>query len=170
MGKRHRRNPNTSCVICRKLIYKRPVEIKRNKGRVFCSMACYGISCRKEKPCVICGKPILASANKKTCSRSCANKHRVGIKYLQNRPRDKVKSQRSLKIRLLNSRGKVCERCGYDKYEILQVHHKDRDRNNSDLENLQLLCPNCHFEEHYLEKSWLRLSNNKVILEGWQNG
>jgi len=21
---------------------------------------------------------------------------------------------------------------------------------------LELICPNCHFEEHYLEKSWLK--------------
>ena len=160
MAELYNRNPNIACIICSKPIYKRPVEIERNKGKVFCTMACYGISCRKEVPCVICGKPILGGANKKTCSRSCANKHRAGIKYLQNRPRDKVKSQRSLKIRLLNRRGKACEICGYDKYEILQVHHKDKDRNNNNLDNLQLICPNCHFEEHYLERSWLRSLNN----------
>jgi hypothetical protein len=26
----------------------------------------------------------------------------------------------------------------------LEVHHKDGDRTNNSLENLQLLCPNCH--------------------------
>ena len=119
-------------------------------------MACYGISCRKEKPCIICGKPILSGANKKTCSRSCANKHRAGIKYKLNRPRDKVKSYQALKIRLLKVKGGNCERCGYNKYEILQVHHKDRNRFNNELDNLELICPNCHFEEHYLEKSWLK--------------
>lgn len=116
---------------------------------------CYGISCRKEKPCIICGKPILAGLNKKTCSRTCANKHRAGIKYKINRPRDKVVSYQRQKIRLLKQRGKICERCGYGKFEILQVHHRDRNRLNNNLENLELICPNCHFEEHYLEKSWL---------------
>lgn len=44
-----------------------------------------------------------------------------------------------------------CERCGYDKYpDILEVHHKDRIRKNGESENLELLCPNCHTEEHYL--------------------
>ena len=155
----YKRNPNTSCIVCYKPIYKRKVEIERNKGRVFCSMACYGLACRKERPCVICGKPILASANKKTCSRACANKHRIGIKYKLNRPKDKVKSYQGLKIRLLKQRGKKCERCGYSKYEILQVHHKDKNRSNNELNNLELICPNCHFEEHYLEKSWLRNVN-----------
>jgi len=73
-----------------------------------------------------------------------------------NRPRDKVTFYRSLKIRLLQQRGKKCGRCNYNKYEILQVHHKDRNRSNNELENLELICPNCHLEEHYLKKSWLR--------------
>lgn len=155
MAEKYKRNPNTNCTVCGKPVYKRPVEISRNEGKVFCSMCCYGISCRKEKPCIICGKPILAGLHKKTCSRSCANKHRVSIKYRLNQPKSKVKYQRGLKIRLLEMRGKVCERCGYNKPEILQVHHKDKDRGNNDLNNLELICPNCHFEEHYLEKSWL---------------
>ena len=119
---------------------------------MFCGQSCYGISCRKEEPCVICGKLILAGLNKRTCSRSCANINRTGIRYHIGRPRDKVKSQQALKIRLLEQKGKVCERCSYDKYEILQVHHKDRDRKNSDLSNLELICPNCHCEEHFLKK------------------
>lgn len=151
----YKRNSNTFCIICHKPIYKRKVQIERNKGRVFCSNACYGLSCRKEKPCVVCGKPILASDHKKTCSRTCANKHRAGIKYKLNRPRDKVHNYKSLKIRLLKQRGKKCERCGYKKYEILQIHHKDENKNNNELNNLELICPNCHFEEHYLKKSWL---------------
>jgi len=60
------------------------------------------------------------------------------------------------KMQLLELRGGVCERCGYSKREILHVHHKDRNRNNNDLKNLELICPNCHYEEHYLEKSWLK--------------
>ena len=137
-------------------MYRRPLEIQLNKGRVFCSSTCYGFSCRKEKPCVVCEDMILAGLRKKTCSRKCANKHRAGIKYKLYEPRkDKVKNERSLKIRLLNERGHVCERCGYTQYEILQVHHKDRNRENNELLNLELICPNCHASEHYLENNWL---------------
>jgi len=143
-------------VVCSALIYRKPCQIKRNKGNVFCGVFCYGIHSRKEKPCAICGKMILAGLNKKTCSRSCANTQRAGIKYKTGRLKDKVKSLQSLKIRLLETRGTKCERCEYDKYEILQVHHKDRNRANNELENLALICPNCHYEEHFLEKSWLK--------------
>lgn len=127
-----------------------------SKGRAFCSIACYGIACRKEHPCIVCGRPIRSGLNKKTCSRSCANKNRSGIKYTGRRLKDKVISLRLLKIRLLKSRGKNCERCKYDKYEILQIHHRDKNRNNNDLNNLELICPNCHSEEHYFKNSWAK--------------
>lgn len=155
MSEQYRRKPNISCIICGKRIYRRPIEIKRNNSRVFCSNACYGKSCRKEISCVVCGKLVLAGLNKKTCSRSCANKNRKGIKYKLNSPRDKVKTQGFLKIRLLKIRGKKCERCGFEKYKILQIHHRDRNKNNNDLNNLELICPNCHAEEHYLDSSWV---------------
>ncbi len=150
------RHPNTFCLVCGKPIYKRRSQIQTNNGRVFCSTNCYGMSNRKEKPCVVCGKPILASKNKITCSRECSNKHRTGIKYLMGRPRDKVSSYKILKVRLMKVRGKLCERCGYSKYEILQVHHRDRNHQNNEITNLELICPNCHFEEHLLEKSWMK--------------
>ena len=122
MSEHYKRNPNTKCLICGNPIYRRPAEIKQNHGRVFCSPTCYAISCRKEIPCVICGKLILSGLNKKTCSRSCSNVNRAGIKYKGGSPRDKVKSQRALKVRLLNKRGQKCERCGYRYYHstILQ--------------------------------------------------
>ena len=45
-------------------------------------------------------------------------------------------------------RGHHCERCGleqwFDEPIPLEVHHKDGDRLNNELDNLQLLCPNCH--------------------------
>jgi 5-methylcytosine-specific restriction endonuclease McrA len=43
----------------------------------------------------------------------------------------------------------VCERCGYDEEpRILGVHHKDRNRKNNELANLEVLCPMCHSLEH----------------------
>lgn len=156
MSELYKRKPNISCIVCGKSIYRRPSVIVSNNKRVFCSLSCRGISQRKEQPCLVCGKPILAGLHKKTCSRKCSNINRSGIKYRLGNPKNKVKSQQALKIRLLETRSKVCERCGYSKYEILQIHHKDRNRGNNELDNLELICPNCHYEEHLLEKSWLR--------------
>jgi len=148
----YKRKPNTKCVVCDTLVYRRPSLLHKALGKAFCGSDCYGIYCRKEIPCTVCGKPILAGLNKKTCSRSCSNTNRVGTKYTGRPLKDKVKDQRSLKIKLLKERGKICECCGYDKYKILQIHHKDRNRNNNTMDNLELICPNCHYEKH-LHKS-----------------
>jgi hypothetical protein len=127
-------------------------------------MACYGTSCRKEITCSVCGTLILASRNAKTCIRKCADIQRTGLKYKQGRStKDKVKSQRALKLRLIQKRGQVCEKCSYARPALLEVHHKDRNKTYNELENLELICPNCHAEEHYLEKSWL---NDKVVNQG----
>jgi len=63
-------------------------------------------------------------------------------------------------------RGKCCEICGYKKYpEILQFHHKTRDKSFSistfrrkkpellkkEIEKCILICPNCHFWLHFKE-------------------
>ncbi|HCC06165.1 TPA: hypothetical protein DEP94_02295 [Candidatus Nomurabacteria bacterium] len=150
MAEQYNRRPNTECLICGKMIYKRPSAIKESKGRVFCSSICYGISCRKEKACLVCGKLILASLHRKTCSRSCSNKNREGIKCTGARPKDKATDLRRIKIKLFKIRGERCEVCGYNKSEIIQVHHKNRNRKDNNFVNLELLCPNCHYEEHYL--------------------
>lgn len=43
-----------------------------------------------------------------------------------------------------------CTCCGYDRVkEVLEVHHKDCDRSNNNLSNLETLCPTCHKERHY---------------------
>ena len=148
------RKPNTTCKVCGKSIYRRPCEIARNQRGFFCNQVCYGKSQRKEVPCFVCDKLILSGANKITCSRACANKNRTGITY-KNRKRplkDKVKTYREQKKRIMKSRGEHCERCNYDIYQILQIHHIDRNRENNNFTNLELLCPNCHAKEHYLKK------------------
>lgn len=58
---------------------------------------------------------------------------------------------------LIKIRGHKCEKCGLenwlDKPITLHVHHKDGNRINNELENLQLLCPNCHsFTDNFIGK------------------
>lgn len=54
----------------------------------------------------------------------------------------------SLRPHLLKERGNKCEVCNnthwLDKEIKLEIHHVDGDRTNNELNNLQLLCPNCH--------------------------
>lgn len=153
MAEQYKRNPNTRCSICKKQMYRRPSEIKNTKNKLYCSLLCYGLSCRKERSCIVCKKPILSGLHRKTCSRACSNKNRVLIKYKVGRPRDKAVLARSMKLRLFEKRGRICERCGYSEYRILEVHHKDRDHQNNNFDNLELICPNCHSLEHLFYKN-----------------
>jgi HNH endonuclease len=54
----------------------------------------------------------------------------------------------NLKPHLIKLRSNTCECCKntlwLDKSIKLEVHHIDGDRTNNNLNNLQLLCPNCH--------------------------
>jgi len=44
---------------------------------------------------------------------------------------------------------KRCENCGLDKWmekDIpVEIHHKDGDKLNNNINNLEVLCPNCHY-------------------------
>lgn len=42
--------------------------------------------------------------------------------------------------------GKKCSRCGSCKF--LLVHHKDENRENNELSNLEVLCKSCHQKHH----------------------
>lgn len=72
--------------------------------------------------------------------------------------------RRKLKILAVQHKGGKCERCGYDKcIDALEFHHKDRskkefgigagstkswDKIKKEIEKCELLCSNCHKEEH----------------------
>lgn len=49
---------------------------------------------------------------------------------------------------IIDLRGRKCEKCGltewFDKPINLEIHHIDGDHYNNELNNIQLLCPNCH--------------------------
>lgn len=58
-----------------------------------------------------------------------------------------------IKLGLIKSK---CAKCGYTDIQALQVHHIDRNRKNNNLDNLQVLCCNCHRLEHYEEMLHLK--------------
>jgi len=63
-----------------------------------------------------------------------------------------------------------CNRCGYNRFKsVLRVHHIDRDRSNRDPNNLEILCPTCHEEEHYLAGDGLYTGMKLVDLEGLES-
>ena len=60
----------------------------------------------------------------------------------------KKKNGKTTQAPLIKLRGRKCECCGLTEWLgqpiNLEIHHIDGNRSNNSLENLQLLCPNCH--------------------------
>lgn len=59
---------------------------------------------------------------------------------------------------IMELRGRECEQCHNTLWLgqpiNLEIHHKDGNHNNNSLDNLQLLCPNCHsYTENYRGKN-----------------
>jgi len=122
------------------------IHSRLNKAK-YCSRKCYhraqSVKGTVEYKCRYCERTFLDAPSHKRvyCSQACVNKanHEVW------------KPTFTTVRKAMVARGKIteCERCGYNSApHILGVHHKDRDRHNNDLSNLEVLCPTCHSLEH----------------------
>jgi hypothetical protein len=80
------------------------------------------------------------------------------------------KSREVLKRNLVVLRGHSCECCGLQEWNgakiPLQVHHVNGDCINNTLENLQLLCPNCHAQtDTYCRKNTKKSISDEELIE-----
>lgn len=109
----------------------------------FCTDRCkmeFTRSQKTTKACSVCGRICvvdkLNASRFKYCSNTCYRK-------------TSGRKPRTRQTLIASGREQVCADCGYrERPEILQAHHKDEDRTNDDLDNLELLCPNCHAIRH----------------------
>jgi len=150
--------PNQKCKICGKEFYIKPFHAEKGWGK-FCSIRCRSEGQKKGVwvKCKYCGKKIYrtprdfkkAKSKSFFCSVSChcswENKNvRCGV----NSP-NWVAGEAA--YRDLMRRYKVplkCNKCGISDERVLMVHHKDGNRKNNSLENLERLCCNCHAIVH----------------------
>lgn len=143
------------CKNCNKIV---PYRNRKSVG--FCSQSCsasFNNRTRVRKSqypiniiCKYCGKQTLThyQKNRKYCSNACsiADKKQRKWKEIAN---GKKCSQMVLRDYLLETRGNKCEKCNQSNIwnnELLsmQIHHKDGNKHNNNLDNLLVLCPNCH--------------------------
>lgn len=158
-----------NCLNCNKEIYVENKEIKRGFGK-FCSRTCSSTFNRNNiKPpepnvkCGYCQKDFYI-----TMSRAARSKRKVY--FCCGAHHDAAQRIGGLEAVLPSHYGtgtgesryrdiafavkpKKCERCNYDKHEAgIVVHHIDRNRENNDISNLEVLCAICHAIEHWGEK------------------
>jgi len=151
------------CPVCTKTFSPPVREINRGNGR-FCSRACArssraGVRLKPDNArCSRCGKTFRRAPSKMRrvmfCSRECKDSAQGYGEDYDSRisPPHYTGSATSSDVAKRRLDMSQCSSCGYDSFPILHVHHRDRDRGNNDLSNLEVLCPNCHAERHYLER------------------
>lgn len=119
-------------------------------------------SSNRQKWCETCGREIKHEKHLRRCSKNYYEKYRHLKGYNQKGVNNNAyKTGVGIYHRKkLSSMEKIqCERCG--SLNHLVVHHKDRDRYNNSLDNLELLCKSCHSIEHMLHDTLGRFIGSK---------
>ncbi|MBI3632980.1 MAG: HNH endonuclease [Candidatus Vogelbacteria bacterium] len=146
------------CLVCKKKIWIKASYIQRGWGK-YCSKRCQAKAQRNGQwlHCDYCEKLIyrtpkdfVRSESKKFfCSVGChcawENKNR---RSGENAP-NWIAGQRVYKNLLIRAGIKrICGQCRLRDERVLVAHHRDRNRRNNRLDNLEWLCMNCHYLEH----------------------
>jgi hypothetical protein len=139
---------------------------KKYNDRKFCSRSCsvtfnnkfkikngnYAVKNTLSKDCKNCGN-ILNNTNrvKTYCNTKCQKDFEKKLIFEKIESGEyNCKNPRKYKEYLIDKFGNKCMKCGWGEVHSLtgnipiQLEHKDGDSNNNSVNNLELLCPNCH--------------------------
>lgn len=145
----------TSCGACRKEIWLPKHLLKKTR---YCSPDCSQAAQRKQVKvrCAWCDTEFSARKSRRSKSKSglsfCSRKCKDTAQSLEGLSElhpshygswsHKSTSYRKRAFRLF---GPQCAECGYDEHkEMLDVHHKNKNRKNHSVQNLEVLCVWCH--------------------------
>ena len=125
-----------------------------------------------ELTCAYCGKKYLKSSSKihsekfNFCCRACkdaAQRINSGEKFADLRPDHYGIGKTTYRDLAFRAYPHECEICGWNEDEdVLEVHHIDSNRANSNLDNLIILCPTCH-TKLTIGKYYLDREHKKII-------
>lgn len=106
----------------------------------------------KNNKCLFCGNPVYD----KYCGTQCRKNHEHQLIFLQIENGEELHignestTHRWYKKYLILKHGEKCMACGWSERNLVsnkipvELEHIDGNSNNNDLNNLKLLCPNCH--------------------------
>lgn len=137
------------CVVCN-LEYTKQKRQLNDYGT--CSLQCTSVAKGNSilTNCAHCNKQIfkkksdveISKSGKFFCSRDCKDTAQSYMKEIQ--PAHYGSGTSSYRERAFRHYKNVCNNCGYSNKDALEVHHKDKNRDNNSIENLEILCANCH--------------------------
>ena len=132
-------------------------EIRKNNSKRFCNKECKlkYIKTGKYVKCNYCNKKIYRQLNE-------INKSKNGIFYCSRKCQDKSKTINGInnyRKRAFSKFNEKCCDCGESRKYLLLVHHIDGNRENNILNNLEILCGNCHIKRH------LKLVNGEWVYD-----
>ncbi len=137
---------NLKCLSCNN-------EFSYSKDRKFCSKSCSAtfnnkIRSEEKSKCLNCYKE--TNRRNKYCSNKCQGIYKTKLYFDRIEMGITDLPSNNYKNYLIDKYGNKCMKCGWcEVHQItgkvpIQLEHKDGDSSNNRLENLELLCPNCH--------------------------
>jgi hypothetical protein len=122
-------------------------------NRKYCSQSCSvtitNTLRKKTKNCLECGN-IIIGKNKIYCNHKCNKDYNLKLIFKSIENGDTTIKSRMIKKYLIHIHGEKCMECGWcsinptsNKVPI-ELEHIDGNSENNSLDNLKLLCPNCH--------------------------
>lgn len=136
----YRRKP----MICKQCSNPHDYEKRNNK---FCSISCATTfnnlkKGKKQYNCLNCDTVLIGKA-KKYCDNNCQLEYQMNSAIENN-----TASVKTIKRYLISKYGNKCWTCGITEWNkkdiVMDLEHIDGNSENNKLENMSLLCPNCH--------------------------
>lgn len=153
---RNRTFVDVKCQICTNIFTRQKRQL--NTEYHCCSAMCLNIAKGNsiELHCDHCGdlfiraksKLELSKSGKYFCSRKCKDTAQKYMIEIQPDHYGQITGHTTYREKAFKTYLPLCNRCGYSNKEALEVHHKDRNRENNEISNLEILCANCHTIEH----------------------
>ena len=128
-------------------------NVNRKSNKKYCSNSCsmkHYNSLKNNKIiniCINCGKE---TKNEKYCSNKCQGEHTKKLIYEQIENGDTTFGEKIYKDYLILKYGNKCMECGWNEINPItgkvpiQLEHISGNSYDNSLDNLKLLCPNCH--------------------------